>query len=151
MRPSIERYLWWLGCCAIAVALIACAATAPTSGVRVETAPHVEVVRPAGGNVLSAAEIGAREALTAYDAIMSLRPRFLNARQSERLGRAPAVPHVMIEKGSPEPVEVLKSIRASDVAEIRYVEPWESTTKYGSEYTAGMIVVQLRALHNPTL
>jgi hypothetical protein len=147
MRHSFERIIWRSLCCAMAASLTACAASPWSGGLAVESTPRVQGDRATGSNLLAANEIDAAKVSTAYDAIVSRRPRFLSANQSRGSDRAAVAPSVVVERGLPEPLAVLKSISASEIAEIRYLEPWESTTKFGSEYTAGVIVVRLRALH----
>jgi len=131
----------------MAAGLTACAVPPRPSVLAVENAPRVDGDRATGSNLLAANEIDATKVMTAYDAIVSRRPRFLSVNQSRGSDRAVVAPSVVVERGLPESLDVLKLIPASEIAEIRYLEPWESTTKFGTEYTAGMIVVRLRALH----
>jgi hypothetical protein len=147
MRHSFARLLRRALLCPIAAGLAGCAASPPPSGLTLETTHGVVGDHASGINVLAASEIDGLKTPTAYDAIVALRPRFLAVNQPRGVGRAAVPPSVVIEKGFPESLTVLKSIQASDIAEIRYLESWESTTKFGSEYTAGMILVRLRALH----
>src|SRR5689334_1410767 len=132
MRRSLRRIARGVLCCPIAASLTACAPSQLPSVLTVESTPRVEGDRASGSNVLAAGEIDATKASTAYDAIVSRRPRFLAVNQSRGSDRAVVAPSVVVEGGFPESLAVLKSIRASEIAEIRYLESWESTTKFGS-------------------
>jgi hypothetical protein len=97
------------------------------------------------GDVILPAEIQAASSETAYDAVLRLRPRFFTSNRSTSSGRPPIRPSVVLERGLVEPVEVLRLVPADVVAEIHFVEPDEARVKYGPAYTAGVIVVRLRA------
>lgn len=84
----------------------------------------------------------AQDELTAYDAIRRLRPEFLLERAAIR-GYTQSIPVVFVDglrEGSPE---VLRSLRASWVREVKYYGPVESYSRFGSLAPAGAIVVTL--------
>ena len=84
-----------------------------------------------------------RRRKTAYDAIVKRRPGFLTSHRSDGSSVAATRPSVVVDGGFPESIELLKSIQANEILDIRFLEPIEATTKYGSQFTAGMIVVRL--------
>ncbi len=100
---------------------------------------------PSRGDVILPAEIQAASSETAYDAVRRLRPRFFTNNRSTSSGRPPIHPSVVLERGLIEPIDVLRLVPADVVAEIHFVEADEALVKYGPAYTAGVIVVRLRA------
>lgn len=99
------------------------------------------------GDVLTAAELSlARGLVTAYDAVVRLRPGFLNprdARMATVAGRG-LLPAVFVDGAYSGGVDVLRVFPASEVAEMRYVRPIEAMHRYGPDYRAGVILVRLR-------
>jgi hypothetical protein len=55
------------------------------------------------------------------------------------------MPGVIVD-GTPQAggVESLRSMRASDASELRFLNSSDATTRYGTGYTAGAIVVSTR-------
>jgi hypothetical protein len=107
----------------------------------VSSTPHDGAILPP--------EIRAASTSTAYDAILKLRPGFLTGNRSMGSGRTAVRPSVVLEKGIPEPLDVLRLVSVDDVAEIRFIEPMEATLHYGPAYTAGVIVVRLALTSRP--
>jgi hypothetical protein len=97
------------------------------------------------GDVILPAEIQAASSGTAYDAVLRLRPRFFTSDRSAGSGHPRIRPSVVLERGLVESVDVLRLVPANVVTEIDFVEPDEARVKYGPAYTAGIIVVRLRA------
>jgi hypothetical protein len=95
------------------------------------------------GDVILAAEIRASSVQTAYDAVLKLRPVFFVRDHSAGSGRAPVRPSVVLERGLPESLDVLRLVRADQVAEIVFIEPDDATVRFGSAFTAGVIIVRL--------
>jgi hypothetical protein len=100
---------------------------------------------PSRGDVILPAEIQAASRETAYEAVLKLRPRFFMSNRSAGSGRPHIRPSVVVEGGIIEPIEVLRSVPADIVTEIHFVEADEAQLKYGPAYTAGIILVRLRA------
>lgn len=73
--------------------------------------------------------------LSAFQAIQRLRPRWLNT----RTGAAPMV-HVdgNIQMGG---ADALHNLRAADVQEMRYLNAADATTRFGTNYVSGVILV----------
>ncbi len=92
-------------------------------------------------DLLTRQEIAAIPADNAFDAVQRLRPEFLRERatgfgNSER----PVVYINGIRQGG---VEVLRSIAASSVSEIRYLSAASASTRYGLNVSAGVIDVKV--------
>jgi hypothetical protein len=92
-------------------------------------------------NVLTRQEIATVSVQNLYEAVQRLRPGFLRARTtSSGPGYLPDVFVDGIRKGSPE---YLRSIPATEVAEIRYLSVQDATTRYGLNVSAGVLDVKL--------
>lgn len=88
-------------------------------------------------NLIIAAELEPLHQLNARQAIERLRPNWLRS----RLGRAP----VVVVEGNPgQSVQILESIRATDVTEMRFLSARDATTRYGTGYDGGAIVISLQ-------
>ena len=96
-------------------------------------------------NVISAAEIEAANANTAYDVIVKLHANFLHSRGPNSIllkeEKEPTVYLDQVEFGS---INSLRSIPASNIAEIRFISGWDAMTKYGSDHVAGVIQIYTR-------
>lgn len=79
------------------------------------------------------AEMEGIHQLSAYEAVQRLRPRWLVT----RTGAAPQV-HV---DGTIQSVEVLRTLRAVDVQEMRFLNAADATTRFGTNYVSGVILV----------
>lgn len=90
---------------------------------------------------------------TAYDIVLRLRPHFLHGRGSgpgktwERSrqnsgNQGGSVVKVIIEGGRRGDVSLLNEVDARTVMEISYLQGSEATTRYGTGYEAGVIIVQ---------
>jgi hypothetical protein len=88
-------------------------------------------------------ELRAASGLSAYEAILKLRPGFFTGNRSIGSTTAAVRPSVILERGIPEPLDVLRQVSADAIAEIRFIEPQEATLHYGPAFTAGVIVVRL--------
>jgi outer membrane cobalamin receptor len=96
-------------------------------------------------NVITAAEIEAANANTAYDVIVKLHANFLHSRGPNSIllkeNKEPTVYLDQVEFGS---INSLRSIPASNIAEIRFISGWDAMTKYGSDHVAGVIQIYTR-------
>jgi len=96
-------------------------------------------------NVITAAEIEAANANTAYDVIVKLHANFLHSRGPNSIllkeNKEPTVYLDQVEFGS---INSLRSIPASNIAEIRFINGWDAMTKYGSDHVAGVIQIYTR-------
>jgi hypothetical protein len=76
--------------------------------------------------------------LDAYDAIRRLRPQWLNSRGGSS-------PQVLVD-GTRQPggLESLRSIRSSEIQEMRYMSSSDATTRFGTGFDGGAILVTTR-------
>jgi outer membrane cobalamin receptor len=96
-------------------------------------------------NVITAAEIEAADANTAYDVIVKLHANYLSSRGPNSIllkeNKEPTVYLDQVEFGS---ISSLRAIPASNIAEIRFFSGWDAMTKYGSDHVAGVIQIYTR-------
>jgi len=82
---------------------------------------------------------------SAYEALQQLRPTFLRSRDPQTPSHQNPTPvAVFVDGGRTEGIEVLRSIRASTVREMRFYEPAEANTKFGTGHNGGVIAVSLK-------
>lgn len=76
--------------------------------------------------------------LDAYDAVRRLRPMWLRARGG-------AAPQVLVD-GNRQPggLDALRSIRSSEIQEMRYLSASDATTRFGTGFDGGAILVTTR-------
>jgi len=87
-------------------------------------------------------EIGERRTLDVYTVVEQLRPNWLRARgQATPTGGVRLVQVVVDGTIQPGGVEVLRTLRGSQVQEIRYLSGQDATTRYGLDVEGGVIVV----------
>ncbi len=105
-------------------------------------------------DVLTAAEIdsSAQRDGDLWQALHSLRPKFLETPQAQvSFGASPVMRPVVYLDGMRESsVDDLHSIRASDVLEVRYLDPSRASTEYGPSAGGGAVIVQTRRSSPPT-
>lgn len=96
-------------------------------------------------SVLTGEEIRGSTALTAFDVVQQLRPQYLRARGQRTLQRADAgEPVIYVDNLRAGGIDALRTIRAGEIEEIRYLTPSEATTRYGTGHLGGAIAVVLR-------
>lgn len=80
-----------------------------------------------------------------FTALRSLRPRFLERPTGIRtIGNSMTLPTIVVMDGKRMgDLETLRSIIASTVDEVRYMEPSKATTEFGSAAGGGAVVVKL--------
>jgi len=102
-------------------------------------------------NVLTTEEIERAKVATAYEAVQTLRPRWLQG--PREMGRMPArgdeSPHsagiaVYINEVSVGGVDYLKDIAAPTVLELRWLSPFEAASRFGPTEGQAAIVVTLK-------
>jgi hypothetical protein len=82
---------------------------------------------------------------TAYEVLQQLRPSFLRSRDMQTSSHPNPVPvDVFVDGGRTEGVDALKNIRASTVKEMRFYEPQDANTKFGTGHNGGVIAVILK-------
>jgi hypothetical protein len=96
-------------------------------------------------NIITTAEIEAANASTAYDLIVKYHANFLHSRgPNSILLKQPKEPTVYLDNVEYGTINSLRSIQASTIAEIRFIEGWDAMTKYGSDHVAGVIQITTR-------
>jgi hypothetical protein len=104
-------------------------------------------VIPAGGSryVITEAELANLGDRSVYDALVQLKPAFLRTRDTQTSSHQDLTPvHVFVDGGRTEGVEVLRTIRASAVKELRFYEPDQANTKFGTGNNGGVIAVTMK-------
>jgi hypothetical protein len=82
---------------------------------------------------------------TAYEVLQQLRPSFLRSRDQQTSSNPyPAPVDVFVDGGRTEGLDALKNIRASTVKEMRFYEPQDANTKFGTGHNGGVIAVILK-------
>jgi hypothetical protein len=81
-----------------------------------------------------------------WQAVRGLRPHFLAPPRGVRtMGNAPAGETVVVVDGKRDSgLDALRMIMASDVEEVRYLDPSRSQNEFGTFATGGAVVVKLR-------
>jgi hypothetical protein len=97
-------------------------------------------------NVVTADELSGMSELSAHDVLSRIRPEFLRSRGARSLRGAPAeeYPVVYMDHTRLGSIDALRSIRASTIREIRYLNGADATTRYGTGHGAGVILVTTR-------
>lgn len=92
-------------------------------------------------NVITAAELGSHIG-TARQAIERLRPRFLRVRGPSSISNPEDGRIVVyVDNNRMGGVEVLDRIQVGDIAEIRYMNAPDATSRYGTGHSAGVILI----------
>ena len=105
-------------------------------------------------DVLTAAEIdsSAQRDGDLWQALHSLRPKFLETAPGQvSFGASPVMrPVVYLDGMREESVDELHSVRASDVSEVRYLDPSRAAAEYGPSAAGGAVIVKTRRSAPPT-
>lgn len=92
--------------------------------------------------ILMAGEIAASAATSVYQAVLQLRPEFLRRTPPWRSNAQPdGGVRVFLDESEVGGVEALYDIPLGNVTVIRYLEPSESTLRWGPTYADGVIQV----------
>jgi hypothetical protein len=96
-------------------------------------------VRRGGSNRIVADELAGVSELDLFSAVQRLRPAWLRA------GTRGQLPSVIVD-GTPQPngAEALRSYRATDVTSLELMSASDATTRYGTGYTGGAIIISTR-------
>jgi hypothetical protein len=82
---------------------------------------------------------------SAYEALQQVRPTFLRSRDpTTPTHQNPTPIAVFVDGGRTEGLDVLRSIRANRVKEMRFYEPAEANTRFGTGHNGGVIAVTLK-------
>jgi hypothetical protein len=90
-------------------------------------------------------ELASNADRSVYEVLLQLHPAFLRSRDPVTTSHPYADPvDVYVDGGRTEGIEALKSIRASTVKEIRFYEPAEANTHFGTGHNGGLIAVTMK-------
>lgn len=100
---------------------------------------------PGRGNVITAEQMIAANAQTAYDAVQKLRPAWFSTRGPEAITRSePDVASVFLGGNRIGDIEALRNLRPDDVKELRYYEAGEAGARFGMGHSRGVIEVIMK-------
>ena len=124
---------------------------AAACGGAVQGAPSVpsptSVAAPArsNGDVISAEEIQGGQFRDVYNAVERLRPQFLRSRGATSTRDVEGnLPIVFVDEQRLGAVASMRGLPVDNVREIRFIAPRDATTRWGTGYTAGVIMVVTR-------
>lgn len=92
-------------------------------------------------NVLTAEELAAQPTNNLYDAVRRLRPRWLVERGPTTLGSGGNPVVVYVDNQRMGGAEELRDLAVEMVASVRYRDPADATTRYGTGHAGGAIEV----------
>ncbi len=95
-------------------------------------------------DILYAEEIASARVSDAYEAILSLRPRFLAARGMTNIHGGSGL-RVVVDGLTQPGVDALRSVRADEIVYVRYLSATEATTYWGGGFTTPVVYVLTRA------
>jgi hypothetical protein len=122
----------WTAAAFLAVGTVACASSGGTPG-----------AARANLDVITTEELQADANMDLLTLIQRIRPRWLQTRGSMSFGGGAGVRAVVdgVPRGG---AGDLRGIRALDVAEVRYMNASDATTRFGLDMTGGAVLVTMR-------
>jgi hypothetical protein len=128
------------------VALAACSSSNAAEKASTPAGPTPAATAPGrpSRDLITRAQIDATPSQDAFELVQRLRPEYLRERGQSSITRGPALPVVYMDgvrRGGPE---MLKTIRSSEIEEIRFISATDATTRWGTEHTAGAIEIKMR-------
>ena len=82
---------------------------------------------------------------SAYEALQQLRPSFLHSRDTQTSSNpVPKGVDVYVNGGRTGGTDALQNIRAGTVKEMRFFEPQDANTRFGTGHNGGVIAVILK-------
>jgi hypothetical protein len=95
-------------------------------------------------NVLTAEDLQQTTENTVWDAIRRLRPQWLRTRGRTSLtGQSPDEPAVYVGGTRYGALRDLRQMQVFQVTRVRFIEPIEATTLFGTGHTGGAIMIDL--------
>jgi hypothetical protein len=120
----------------LVLALVACASSTGTQSTQSTRR---------SSNLITAEEIAGTSAKDAFEAVQLLRPQWLRTRGVSSPSSLEAIEIVAYVNSSRYGgVENLRSIPATNVTEIRYLNSTDATTLYGTGHLGGAIIVKTK-------
>jgi hypothetical protein len=96
-------------------------------------------------DLLAATEIQSAQVNDAHEAVLRFRPEFLKGRAAPGLGNPQgAAPVVYLNGVRQGGADMLRTIPARAVLDIRYLTPAVASEQFGPYYTGGVIAVRTR-------
>ena len=95
-------------------------------------------------NVITTAELRQAGGVTAFQAIQRMRPQWLRGRGLRSVFGGAIFPKVLVDETQYREIDDLQSMSVSAIAEIRFLGAADATTRFGTGYPAGAILVSLR-------
>jgi outer membrane receptor protein involved in Fe transport len=148
-RSTLRPSRFWVGVFALAVVAVAAGGC---GGARAGT-EHASA--PSGGKLVTAEQIAASGAKTAWDAVrvlvpnLQLRERGDTPTKIQRRGRASIYlddqVRLMVDNVRVNDIAVLAQIPAGDVLSIELLSGLDATTFYGGSSTSGVIIVRTKS------
>ena len=86
------------------------------------------------------------EDATAYDALYRLRPEFLQEHRASGTGERVRLPGIRINDAPTTDLQVLRTIPARSLVDVRFVRSLDARYRFGAGYPAGVILVQTERL-----
>jgi hypothetical protein len=130
---------------AILVTALACAGgSSPSATPSPSGSSSTTAAAPRDPDLITADELASPAVSTgnALDAVRRLRPNFLIVRGMTSMKNASAGGvHVSVDGGALQTVDVLSSLRASEVAEIRYLNPSSAAQRFGTNTGSGGVIL----------
>lgn len=95
--------------------------------------------------IISEAELRNSSTQTAYEAIVKLRPNFLNYQaQTSVSNPTPGRPVVFVNERFAGDLNLLNQLRVDQIESIKFFKPTDAMIRYGTDRTGGVIAVTLR-------
>jgi hypothetical protein len=96
-------------------------------------------------NVVTNEELVRAGDVSAYDALVQIRPSFLRSRSAPPGSSTPSQPVQVYVGGMLMPgLDHLRQIMARGVKEITFLEPQQANTRFGGNNTGGALIVELK-------
>ena len=95
-------------------------------------------------DVLTAEQIQETSANNLWDAIRTLRPRWLRTRgRTSIIGQGPDEPVVYVSGTRYGSLSALRQMNVNQVRRVEFVDPLDATTRFGTGHAGGAILVDL--------
>ena len=129
----------------LAAGLAGCGGAAARGAPSAPSAATAAASPRSNGDVISADEIRGGQFRDVYNAVERLRPRFLRSRGATSARDVDGnLPIVFVDEQRLGGVASMRGLPVDNVREIRFIAPGDATTRWGTGYTAGVIMVVTR-------
>ena len=96
------------------------------------------------GDRITTEQLQGLDVLSTYDAILRLKPTWLQARGAFSISGGSSAPRVHINDSRSASVEDLRSLPVTNVEAITFLSAADATIRYGTGYPGGVIEVRTR-------